>query len=595
MQDPLIGYQLGNYRLVQMLGQGSFAQVYRGQHIHLGVSAAVKVLHARLGEQEKQGFQKEAALLTRLKHTHIIRFIDYGLVSGRPYLITDLAERGSLNRIYPRGTRLSLPQIVDYAGQIAEGLDFAHAINVVHRDIKPENILVSDNGQLLLADFGIAKLMSTTGSFGTGTMSGTLPYMAPELFDGHPVPASDQYALAVMVYEWLAGRFPFDGTPGEIIKHHLQDPPPPLRNFNPAVSPEVENVLLVALQKDPQKRFRTVQAFANALRQAAGLGQPSQVLPILKPPLVEQSAPQADAGRPPVVEIPLAEAQEGGVVQLMRGGSSSASTDPEAALPVAPSANAYEWQKLMPPPRALPFKELPALPQARLTDFWWPTFVIPTEQRRQINQGSVPQEVVSALGALTSFPAPSVDLPVSSTPKPLSIGRLDSVQRLSGVKPIPSAAPLHDRPAVQPTPRPGTGRVLPPLQAGQPVPQAQLLQPGQPVTQAQPLQPGQQRVAPAATLAGRGGKKPATSSSRGTATAITAILALVLGIMCTLGANHTAIGISWAFIGFSFILDIVGIVQTSQRKVLQGWLIFFLIVAFIMLFVNAAVYSSTYY
>ena len=94
MQDQLLGYQLGNYRLIQVLGQGSFAQVYRGQHVHLGVFTAVKVLHAQLGEQEKQSFHKEAVLLTTLKHPHIIRFLDYGFISGRPYLITDLAEKG---------------------------------------------------------------------------------------------------------------------------------------------------------------------------------------------------------------------------------------------------------------------------------------------------------------------------------------------------------------------------------------------------------------------------------------------------------------------------------------------------------------------
>lgn len=568
MQDPLIGYQLGNYRLVQALGQGSFAQVYRGQHIHLGVPAAVKVLHARLGEQEKQNFQREAALLTRLKHTHIIRFIDYGLVSGRPYLITDLAERGSLHRVYPRGTRLPLTQIVDYAEQIAEGLDFAHTLNIVHRDIKPENILVSDNGQLLLADFGVAKLMSTTGSYGTGTMSGTLPYMAPELFEGHPGPPSDQYALGVMVYEWLTGRFPFDGTVGEIIKRHLQDPPPPPRNFNPSISQEVEDVVLVTLQKDPQKRFRTVQAFANALRQASGLGQPSQVLPVIKPVSEQLPPPQAaDAGA--------------GAVQLAQIDATHASADSAAAVPLAPDTDVYAWQKLMPPPRMLSCKELPALPQARLTDFWWPTFVIPMEQRRQINQGSIPLEVVSTLGALTSFPSPSVALPTSSTPKPLSIGRLDTVQRLSGSRPLSSTALLQDRPgAAQPRSDPGPGRVLAPLQPGQPVPPTR------------PSQPGQPRVAPPATRTGTGINTPAAVSRRGTPAAVIAIIDLLLGIFFTMGATHGSIGFSWVFLSISFISNIISLVQIGPRKVLRGWLIVFLIVAIIMVFVDASIYNS---
>src|SRR6185312_16938843 len=164
MQDPLLGHQLGSYRLVEILGQGSFAQVYRGKHVHIDVFAAIKVLRTQFGDQEKENFRTEAVLLTKLKHERIIRFLDYGFIGGRPYLITDLAEKGSLNRIHPRGTRLPLQQIVGYVEQIAAGLDFAHTQHVIHRDVKPENILVSDSGALLLADFGIAKMLGTSGS-----------------------------------------------------------------------------------------------------------------------------------------------------------------------------------------------------------------------------------------------------------------------------------------------------------------------------------------------------------------------------------------------------------------------------------------------
>lgn len=581
MQDPLLGYQLGNYRLVQLLGQGSFAQVYRGQHIHLGVSAAVKILHAQLGEKEKQSFQKEAVLLTTLKHAHIIRFLDYGLIGSRPYLITDLAEKGSLHRVYPRGTRLPLPRIVDYVAQIAEGLDFAHTLNIVHRDIKPENILVSDNGQLLLADFGIAKLMSTTGSYGTGTMSGTLPYMAPELFDGRPCPSSDQYALAVLVYEWLAGRFPFDGSPGEIIKRHLQDSPPSLRSFNTFVSSEIEDVVLAALKKDPRQRFRTVQAFANALRQAAGLGQPSQVLPAVRRRSEPSPLPNEPAQKngPPLSSPP----------KLDGSGSEQVPGIPS----VVPAADPGEWRKLMPPSRSLPFKELPCLPQAQLTDFWWPTFIIATEQRRKINQGTVPSEVLSTIGTMTSFPSMSVDLPVSSAPKPLSVGTLHTMQRISGLKAAPPASAPRIPAVVPQTSRPGAGqRVLQPLQPGQPVPQAQFVAPGQ------TFAPNTPQVTPAVNKAGSGVKAPGVpgaAPTRGTPVAVVTLITLIIAILCTAGNTQESVGVSWFLLVISFICNTVGLVQTSHRKALRGWLIFFMVITFIMLFVNAGVYNNAPY
>ncbi|HEX7736352.1 MAG TPA: protein kinase [Ktedonobacteraceae bacterium] len=614
MQDQLLGYQLGNYRLIQVLGQGSFAQVYRGQHVHLGVFTAVKVLHAQFGEQEKQNFHKEAVLLTTLKHPHIIRFLDYGFISGRPYLITDLAEKGSLNKMHPRGTRLPMSQINNYVAQIAEGLDFAHGQHIVHRDIKPENILVGDNGELLLADFGIAKLVSNTGSYMTASMSGTLPYMAPELFDGRPSPTSDQYALGIMVYEWLAGRFPFEGTAGELIRHHLLDQPPPLRAFNPAVSLEIGEVVMMALKKDPALRFRTMQAFANALRQASGSrvgAQSSQPMPSdpgvvpvhqnTPPQPIQSYPPQPVPGDPRVaanVQMPPAVPRVANPVTGPQASPSMPVGPTPARTPVSsdpahgagqqvnngpmqtiPTADPIAWQALMPPPRALAFTELPGLPQARLTDYWWPTFLVAPEQRRKINEGTITSETLSALGPLASFPSISVPLPVSNSAKPLSIGRLDAVQRISTGTRIPALAPI--RPAAGAAPVHGTGRVAAAL-SQQPV-QVQVGVPQPTARIAQPVKAGKGAASSSSSAS--------TGSSGGAAGALTfTVLTFFVSIICTISgeSQHAqgALGASWTFLVISFIICIFGLARSQQRSALRSWLTFFLIALIFMVFVN---------
>jgi serine/threonine protein kinase len=584
VNDPLLNHQLGSYRLIEVLGKGSFAQVYRGQHIHLDTFAAIKVLHAQLGEQEKQDFQKEALLLTKLKHEHIIHFMDFGFISGRPYLITDLAERGSLHRIYPRGTRLPLASIIDYVAQIADGLDFAHTNKVIHRDIKPENILVGETGKLLLADFGIARLFDTSRAYLTNSMAGTLPYMSPEQFEGRHSPSSDQYALGVMVYEWLTGRFPFEGTAMEIFKQHVQDAPPLLRLFNPTISQEVESVVLTTLKKQPEQRFRTTQAFANALRQAAGnSSQPVRVDPP-EPPLDNVAPHRTASAVLPPVKTPDTDPDQSSVRT-----PSGKSAGPSRPLPPADSG---EWRKLLPAAQALSFTELPGLPQARLTDFWWPTFIIMQEERRKMNQGTIPSEVLSALGPLTSFPSLSVALPISSVPPPVSIGSLDSVQRIS------TGAPGFTPPSVSPGPgAPGVGRTVSGQAGGRTAQAAQ----GR-LSPLPPAQPGLPRSGTGRTASPvtPGGRPPGTarSDSSGIVLAITiAILTLVISISCassgSSGHSTGAIIASGLFVGISFVSSCIGLANIKpQHTGARGWLLFFLIVAVIIVFIDIALYQS---
>jgi len=265
-----IGQQFGNYRLLRSLGQGGFAEVYLGEHVHLGSRVAVKVLHSRLIVREQEQFLREARTIASLDHPAIVRVLDCGVEHGVPFLIMTYAPYGSLRQFYPAGKRLPLPDILSYASSIASALSYAHDRRLIHRDIKPENILLGPRKEVLLSDFGIAVISSSSTSQSAGTTAGTVAYMAPEQIMGKARAVSDQYALGVVIYEWLCGELPFQGTFLEICTQHLYAPPPSLRERG--VSIALENVVLKALSKEPAARFATIQEFAEALQQSV---QPS--------------------------------------------------------------------------------------------------------------------------------------------------------------------------------------------------------------------------------------------------------------------------------------------------------------------------------
>ncbi len=263
-----VGEKLGNYRLTRLLGEGAFAEVYLGEHVHLDSYAAIKVLHSQLTSREREEFRLEARTLVRLVHPHIVRVLDFGIEGKTPFLVMDYAPNGTLRQRYLKGTRLPLRVIVPYVQQVADALQFAHEQRLIHRDVKPENILLRSDNDILLSDFGIATIARSTRSQSVLKMAGTLAYMAPEQVQGRPVLASDQYALGIVVYEWLCGEHPFHGSPIEIATQHMTTSPPSLRWKVPTLSPAVEQVVLKALAKEPKDRFSSVQAFAMALEQA---------------------------------------------------------------------------------------------------------------------------------------------------------------------------------------------------------------------------------------------------------------------------------------------------------------------------------------
>jgi predicted ATPase/DNA-binding CsgD family transcriptional regulator len=280
-----VGQQLGNYRLMQLLERGNFAEVYLGTHIYLNTQAAIKVLHGELAHQDMEGFLTEARTIARLRHPHIVQVLDFGVEDMTPFLVMDYAPGGNLRELHPKGTQLLLETILSYVKQIANALQYAHHEQVIHRDIKPENMLLGRSNEILLNDFGIAVLIQSISSRKTQNNAGTIAYMAPEQIQAHPSAASDQYALGVVVYEWLSGECPFSGTWTEIAAKHLLVPPPPLHEKVPIISLAVERVVLKALAKDPRERFRSVRDFAMSLEEAWQSGVSEQTLPV--PPQVQ--------------------------------------------------------------------------------------------------------------------------------------------------------------------------------------------------------------------------------------------------------------------------------------------------------------------
>lgn len=267
MSDPQV---IGEYHLLQKLGGGGFGTVYLAEHIHKHTQVAVKILQVSLTKSEDfHDFLNETRTMLRLRHLHIIPLLDVGLSSEDfPFLIMEYASKGTLRNRHPKGSQVPLASIVEYVEQIASALQFAHDHRIIHRDVKPENMLLRADGTLLLSDFGIAKIMEHSTLMSMQTEIGTPRYMAPEQHLGYPCFASDQYALAIVVYEWISGTPPFQGDSLDLAIQHMTALPPSLLTLLPTLSPNVEQVIFKALSKIPEERFTTVTHFAQALQTA---------------------------------------------------------------------------------------------------------------------------------------------------------------------------------------------------------------------------------------------------------------------------------------------------------------------------------------
>jgi len=279
--DDRKSQQLGEYRLIRLLGRSICSEVYFGEHLHTNFPVAIKILSGHFTKNDMQKFLMQATALAQLKHPHIVHVTDCGLDGNTPFFVMDYAPNGNLRQRHPKSTRVPLETVVSYVRQIAEALDYVHNHKLIHRDIKPQNMLLGSNNEVLLSDFGIAIPSHSIDAIRSNDFEGTVVYAAPEQLQGKPRRSSDQYALGVVVYEWLCGEWPFCGSFVEVAHQHLSTPPPGLREKNSAVSPAVEKVVLKALAKEPVRRFAGIKEFADALEQASQADKQSHSLPKL--------------------------------------------------------------------------------------------------------------------------------------------------------------------------------------------------------------------------------------------------------------------------------------------------------------------------
>jgi putative two-component system response regulator len=266
------GSVIGSYRVVERIGRGGMAAVYRAYHPALDRYVAIKVLPDFFADdpQHRERFQQEARSVARLKHPNILEVFDFGYEDGLAYLVLELVEGGTLaERI---GKPMPLREAVRILEQLAGALDHAHQHGILHRDIKPSNILLRTDGTPVLADFGLAKIAGSLRRLtSSGTVMGTPEYMSPEQAADEDIgPASDLYSFAVVAYEMLTARVPFGAdTPAATLLSHVTKEMPPTRELRGELSAHVEGVLRRGLAKRPQERYATAAQFVAALKPAA--------------------------------------------------------------------------------------------------------------------------------------------------------------------------------------------------------------------------------------------------------------------------------------------------------------------------------------
>lgn len=283
----LAGCMLGKYRLIEKIGQGGMAQVYKAFQPSLDRYVAIKVLHPHLTSDEDFAvrFQHEARAVAALEHPHIVRVYDFDADQGLAFLVMEYLEgqslKSMLRELNCRGEQMELQEAGRIICALADALDCAHRQGMAHRDVKPSNVIITASGRPVLTDFGIARMVEATTATGSSGILGTPIYMSPEQGKGEPGDArSDIYALGVLLYQLCTGRVPFDAdTPYAIVLKHISAPLPSPRSVRPDLPHAIERVILKALAKNPGDRFRSAGEMGHALRAAVESRETASVTP----------------------------------------------------------------------------------------------------------------------------------------------------------------------------------------------------------------------------------------------------------------------------------------------------------------------------
>ena len=349
-----IGKTIGTYQIVEQIGRGGMATVFKAYQPSMDRYVAIKILPSHFTEDASfmGRFTQEARTLARLEHPHILPVHDYGEQDGTTYLVMRYVQAGTLKDLVTRGGPLDLKETARVIGQVGGALDYAHSRDVIHRDIKPSNVLVDERGNTFLTDFGIAKLVAETAQFtASGAVIGTPAYMSPEQGMGQPADyRCDIYSLGVVLYELVTGRVPYEAeTPLAVLLKHVNDPLPLPRQIKPDLPEAVERVILKAMAKSPDDRFQSAQQMVDALASAVA-ARPVEVAP---PQAAVTAATVArDAGETPPVGV-----QQPPQVAEPTPAPVAAETPPQVGL-TAPPVEAAAPPRVA-EPSAPPLEEVP--------------------------------------------------------------------------------------------------------------------------------------------------------------------------------------------------------------------------------------------
>jgi serine/threonine-protein kinase len=285
----MIGTRLGPYEIIEEIGKGGMATVFRAYQPSVDRFVAIKVIHMAIAvdRSSMERFQREARLVARLEHPHLLPVYDYDGAHNPPYIVMRYLEGGTLKEVILSHGALPLTDVGHVIRQVASALDYAHRQGVIHRDIKPTNIMIDQDGNAFLMDFGIARMTARTGAEGltqTGFAVGTPSYMSPEQGMGAAdiSSAADIYSLGVMTFQMASGELPYTAeTPMAIVLRHINDPVPKLRDFKADLPAALERTLMKAMAKKPEDRYATATEFAEdmtrAIESAGASGRPDVI------------------------------------------------------------------------------------------------------------------------------------------------------------------------------------------------------------------------------------------------------------------------------------------------------------------------------
>ncbi|MFN8524500.1 MAG: protein kinase [Chloroflexota bacterium] len=436
--DGVIGRQLGQYVIVDQLGRGGMATVYKAQQLGLDRPVALKILHPGLAEDDViiRRFEQEARIAANLYHPHILTIYDVGRVDGTFYIAMRFVDGETLGQLLRRENPIDPMRALRMVEQIADALDFAHSKGVLHRDVKPANILVESGDALTLNDFGIARASEGAQLTSTRMVIGTPEYMSPEQARGDQVDhRTDLYALGVLLYETLGGRPPFSAanTPA-LLYMHVHQQPPPIRDMRPDLPAAIEAVLEKALAKSPEDRFQSGRELVSAAREA--LAAPAQsggtVATLIDRPT--QQVPHDSAAAPPRAGTDPGPRSTGAVAAERVAG---VQTDTASA------------RQATVPRRTAPPTPVPLMGATR-----------PAATAVQPRQGTTPVALIAVLGAAALLVLGGLAVAL------FSYGLLGSTSVLvtpTAVRPTPQVAAATSVPTPAPaTPEPAKPTVAPP-------------------------------------------------------------------------------------------------------------------------------------